>query len=178
MGAFDRFRTAEVMGVRQYIEPGLHVLLVKRTDMGPSKNPQKKNMERTVVEFKVVQSDTLKAGSACSLVETDEQDGYAGNVLAFTAGILGYGIDEMKADPHFEQVFDGAYGKDQILTGMLVACNAQQVATKKGGTYTAKTWEPVLASMYSEFGLIAPDGAFTGEEESDAEPEPASVAAE
>ena len=163
MGAYDRFKSADVMGVRQYIEPGKHRLLVKRTEMGPSKNPQKKGMEKTVVEFKVIRSDSMKLQSSCSLVETDTSQGYAGNVLAFTAGILGYTVDDMKADEAFDQVFDGCYGKEQILVGMLVDCVAQQVGTQAGGEYTAKTWEPVPASEYGEDGLIAPDGAYAPE---------------
>lgn len=159
-GAYDRFKNAEPMGVRQFIEAGNHRLLVKRTIQGPSQNPQKKNMEKTVVEFKIIRSDTMKIGSSCSLVETDDKAGYFGNVLSFVAGILGYGIDEMKADPDFDTVFTSVFGPDQILTEMLVDCVGQQVKTNAGGDYTAKTWEPVDASEYAEDSLIAPEGAY------------------
>jgi len=161
MGAYDRFRNADPMGVRQFIEAGNHRFLVKRTIQGPSANPQTKNMEKTVVEFKIVRSNTMKIGSACSLVETDAKAGYFGNVLSFVAGILGYSIDEMKSDPDFDTVFNSVFGPDQILTEMLVDCVAQQVKTTAGGDYTAKSWEPVDASEYAEDNLIAPDGAYT-----------------
>lgn len=164
-GIYSRFKDADPMGVREYIKEGKHRFLVKRTEMGPSKNPQKKNMEKTVIEFKVIRSDTAKVGTACSFVETDDKEGYAGNVLSFVAGILGYTIDELKADEDFEAVFDGVFGTDQILVGMLVDCNAQQVKTTKGGDYTAKSWEPVPASEYEADGLVAPDGAYTGEDD-------------
>src|SRR3989304_686394 len=120
MGAYDRFRNADPMGVGQFIEAGNHRFLVKRTIQGPSANPQTKNMEKTVVEFKIVRSNTMKIGSACSLVETDAKAGYFGNVLSFVAGILGYSIDEMKSDPDFDTVFNSVFGPDQILTEMLV----------------------------------------------------------
>ncbi len=166
MGAYDRFKTADVMGVRQYIEPGTHVLLVKRTEQGKSKNPKHKGaVEKTVVEFKVLKSDTMKEGCSCSLVEMETNQGYFGNVLAFTAGILGNTIDEMRGDADFDEVFSNAYGEAQILVGMLVKCVAQQVATTSTGAkspeYTAKSWEPVDAADYEDFGLVAPPGAWT-----------------
>lgn len=166
MGAFDRFKNADPMGVRSYILPGKHVLLVKRTDMSQSKNPQKKGQEKTVVEFKIIESDTMKVGESVSLVETEASQGYFGNVLAFTAGILGMGIDEMKRDPDFDSIFEGAYGQEQIFVGMLVRCVAQQVPTTskdaKSDVYTAKTWEPILASDYAKWSLEAPNGSYTG----------------
>lgn len=169
MGAYDRFKNADPMGVRQYIDPGDHYFLVKRTEQGPSKNPTKKNVEKTVVEFKVIKSDTMKEGSVCAMVETDASQGYFGNVLTFVAGILGYEVDDMKKDPDFDAVFASVFGEEQILTDMLVHCIAQQVKTTspqaKSDVYTAKTWEPVEAAKYEEFGLIAPEGAYTGEEQ-------------
>lgn len=160
MGAFDRFKSADIMGVRKYIEQGTHVLLVKRTEMGQSRNPTKKNTEKTVIEFKVVESDTMRVGEMTALVEVDTSQGYYGNVLSFVAGILGYAVDEMKADPSFDEVFANVFGEEQILTGMLVRCIAQQVKTKAGGDYTAKSWEPIPASEYERYGLMAPDGAY------------------
>ncbi len=157
---YSKFQSAEVMGVRQYIEVGTHRLLVKRTEMGPSKNPQKKNMEKTVVEFKIIESSTMKVGESCSLVETDEQAGYYGNVKAFVAGILGNTIDEMTVDPDFNATFAAIFETDQILTGFLVDCVAQQVGTTKGGEYTAKSWEAVPASEYGQYNLIVPEGAY------------------
>jgi len=167
VGAFDRFRDSEIMGVRQYIEPGKHRLLVKRASMGPSKNPEKKklNQENTIIEFKIVRSDTMKVGSVCNLVEVSTAQGYEGNVLLVTAGILGYEVEKMRKDPAFDSIFEAAFGEEQIFCGMCVDVVAQQVKTTKGGDYTAKTWEPVLASEYEEDGLIAPDGAYTGPED-------------
>lgn len=165
MGAYDKFKSADVMGTRQWIEPGDHILLIRQCQMGPSKNPLKKGQENTIVTYRVIQSDSMKPGTTCSLVETDAQQGYAGNVLAFVAGVMGYTIDELKADEDFDAVFDGCFGTEQILTDMLVRCTAQQVKTTKGGDYTAKTWEPVEAAKYEDFGLTAPDGAYVDEEE-------------
>ncbi len=159
-GVYSRFQTAEPMGVRSWIPEGDHILLVKRTEMSQSKNPTKKNIEKAIIEFKTVKSDTVKPGKIVSLVEMESSQGYLGNVLSVTAGILGMSIDDMKADPSFDSIFDGVWGQDQILTDMLVHCIAQQVKTQAGGDYTAKTWEPVEASMYAEYGLIAPQGAF------------------
>ncbi len=160
MGAYDRFKDAEPMGVRKYIEPGAHRLLVRRTVQGPSTHPDRKGKEKTVVELKIVRSDTMKVGETCSLVETEGSAGYFGNVLEFTAGILGYGVDEMKKDEQFNEVFGGCWGPDQLLIDMLVDCVAQKVGTTKGGEYTAKTWTPVHASEYEKDGLVAPNGAF------------------
>lgn len=166
MGAYDRFKNADPMGVRSYILAGKHVLLVKRTDQSMSKHPNRKGQEKTVVEFKIIESDTMKVGESVSLVETEASQGYFGNVLAFTAGILGMGIDEMKNDPDFDVIFEGAYGKEQILVGMLVKCVAQQVpttsSTAKSEVYTAKTFEPVLATDYGKWNLIAPNGSYAG----------------
>ena len=164
MGIWDRFKTANVMGVRNYIKEGHHILQVKRCEMGMSTNPQKKGVEKAVVEFKIIESDTMKVGQLCSLVEMDTSMGYAGNVLAFVAGIMGYDVEALKEDPDFESVFDGVWKEQQILVDMLVDCTAQQVKTTKGGDYTAKSWEPILASDYEKWALIAPDGSYTGEE--------------
>jgi hypothetical protein len=172
MGVYDRFRLAEPMGVRQYTDPGDHFFLVRRAIQRQTTNPQKKG-EVTVVEFKVLESNTMKVGQVCSLVETEPSQGYFGNVLAFVAGILGYTIDEIKADPDFNKVFDGCFGPAQILTDMVVHCIAQQVKTTspqaKTEFYTAKTWEPVDARDYARWSLAAPDGAYAGASAGDAE---------
>ena len=193
---FDSFRSADVMGVRRYIEAGDQILLVKRTDMSKSKNTEKlksnPTLEKTVVEFKVIKTqlpdgmvydvdeagkkkltvtdtlgtfEPLRLNESCSLTEVSSSQGYFGNVLAFTAGVLGLTIDEMKADAQFDVFFDGAYGPLQIFSSMLVRCIAQRVKTKPGadgkpGVYTAKTWEAVPWSEYAEYGLVAPDGSF------------------
>lgn len=174
MGAFDKFKNADVMGVRNYIKEGKHVLLIRRTEQGMSKHPKKKDVEKTVVEFKVIASEPLeeggncmKVGEICSLVEMETSQGYAGNVLAFVAGVLGLPIDDMKADESFDEVFGNVFGAEQIFTNMLVFCTAQQVPTTspdaKSDVYTAKTWEAVPASDYAQFNLVAPDGAYTPE---------------
>ena len=169
MGAYDRFKNLDaVMGVRNWIKEGNHVLQVRRTEMSKSKNPQKKGIEKAVVEFKTIKSDTQKVGQICSLVEMESNQGYTGNVLMVTAGILGMDHEKMVEDPDFDAIFDAAWGTEQIFTGMLVRCGAQQVKTSKGGDYTAKTWEPVPAAEYPEFGLIAPDGAYVPSEGEDA----------
>ena len=161
MGIFDKFKNAETMGTRQYIEEGIHVFEVKRTEQGLSKNPKSRGVEKTVVEFTVVDSDTMKPGISCSLVELETLQGYAGNVLSFVAGVLGVSIEELKADVDFESVFGGVFGTDQILTGQLVRCVAQKVQTKKGTDYTAKAWAPVYAEDYHKYGREAPEGAPT-----------------
>lgn len=168
MGIFDKFKNADVMGVRQYIEEGNHRLLVKRVSQFMSKNPLTKNQENVTIEFKVIrttpkepdQKPQLKVGMTCNLVETSKSQGYEGNVLAAVAGILGLSIDEMKADDDFDDVFGSVFNEDQLLTGILVDCTAQKVKTKAGGDYTAKTWEPVRASEYAQHGLEAPAGAY------------------
>ncbi len=164
-GVYDRFKTADPMGVRSWIPEGNHVLLIKRTDLSMSKNPLKKNVEKAIVEFKVIESDTVSPGKIVSLVEMETSQGYLGNVLAVTAGVLGLSIDEMKADQDFDATFDAFWGTSQVVTDMLVRCTAQQVKTTKGGDYTAKTFEAVHASEYEKFGLIAPAGAYGSSEE-------------
>jgi hypothetical protein len=159
MGIFDKFKNAETMGTRQYIEEGIHVFEIRRTEQGLSKNPKSRGVEKTVVEFSVVESDTMKIGISCSLVELETLQGYAGNVLSFVAGALGVSIDEFKADDDFESIFGGVFGTDQILTGQLIRCVAQKVQTKKGTDYTAKSWAPVYAEEYSKYGKQAADGA-------------------
>ncbi len=161
MGAYDKFKGVEAMGVRAYIEPGDHVLLVRRTEQGPSKNPQTKGVEKTVIEFKIVKTSTMGVGKICSLVELDNQQGYLGNVNAFVAGILGLTTEELFADPDFEQLYGSIFGMDSILVDTLVHCVAQHTDTQAGGKYTAKTWDPVDAADYAQYGLIAPQGAWT-----------------
>lgn len=60
---FKGFREADVMGVRRYIEAGDHVLLIKRTDQGASRNTEKTktntSLQRTVIEFKVIATELL-----------------------------------------------------------------------------------------------------------------------
>lgn len=164
-GRFDRFRKAQVMGVRAYIQAGQHVLLCRSFAMRLSKHPKKEHVENSIIEFQIVQTNSTlqRVGERCSLVEVSSSEGYYGNVKAVTAGILGMGIVDMEQDPAFEDIFDAVWGEKQILVNQLVRCSAQQVKTSKGGDYTAKTWQAVPASMYAEFGLIAPDGAFQGE---------------
>jgi hypothetical protein len=62
----SRFRNADIMGVRRYIEEGTHVLLVKRASQALSKNTDKlkKNptLENTIIEFKVIKTE-LSAGT-------------------------------------------------------------------------------------------------------------------
>ncbi len=164
MGAYDRFKEADPMGVRSWIVEGTHILLIKRTEMSQSKNPKTKGKEKAIIEFKTVKSDTVNAGKIMSLVEMETNQGYFGNVLAVTAGVLGYTIDDMKADEDFDAVFDGFWGSQQFCTDMLVRCIAQQTTTTKGGEYTAKTWEAIPASEYPEYNLIAPSGAYVPEE--------------
>jgi hypothetical protein len=160
MGAYDRFRESSPMGVRSWVVEGDHVLELKRTEMSASKNPKNKNIEKAIVEFVTIESDTVKPGKIMSLVEMESGQGYLGNVLAVTAGVLGYTIDEMKADADFDATFDGFWGTDQICTGFLVRCHAQQIKTQAGGDYTTKTWEAVPAADYPKYGKIAPDGAY------------------
>ncbi len=165
-GAYSRFRNANVMGVRKYIEEGDHVLLIKRTDQAMSTNPKKKGLERTVVEMKIVETnnpDNMKPGNSCSLVECEPAPGYLGNILAFVAGVMGETIDEINAysEEQFEDTFDSVFGVSQVFTGQLVRVIAQKVPTTAGGEYTAKTWEPVDARDYEKYGLVAPQGAWT-----------------
>jgi len=159
MGIFDKFKNAETMGTRQYIEEGIHVFEIRRVEQGMSKNPKSRGVEKTVVEFLIVESDSMKPGISCSLVEMETLQGYAGNVLSFVAGVLGVSIDELKADDDFENVFGAVVGSDQLFTGMLVKCIAQKVPTKKGGEYTAKSWLPVHAEDYAKYDREAPSGA-------------------
>jgi hypothetical protein len=159
MGIFDKFKNAETMGTRQYIEEGIHILEIRRVEQGMSKNPKSRGVEKTVVEFAVAESDSMKAGISCSLVEMETLQGYAGNVLSFVAGVLGVTVDELKADDDFENIFGAVFGTDQLFTGMLVKCVAQKVQTKKGGEYTAKSWFPVHAEDYAKYGREAPSGA-------------------
>lgn len=159
MGIFDKFKNADVMGTRQYIEDGIHIFEIRRTEQGPSKNPKHRGVEKTVVEFTVIESDTMKQGITTSLVELETLQGYAGNVLSFVAGVLGVTVDDLKADDDFEAIFGGVFGTDQIFTGMLVKCVAQKVQTKKGTDYTAKSWYPVAAGDYPKYGKTAPEGA-------------------
>lgn len=159
MGIFDKFKNAETMGTRQYIEEGIHVLEIRRIEQGMSKNPKSRGVEKTVVEFSVVESDSMKAGISTSLVEMETLQGYAGNVLSFVAGVLGVTVDELKADSDFESIFGSVFGSDQIFTGMLVRCVAQKVLTKKGGEYTAKSWSPVHAEDYAKYDREPPAGA-------------------
>ena len=118
-----------------------------------------RNLTQLIVEFSIVESDSMKAGISCSLVEMETLQGYAGNVLSFVAGVLGVSIDELKADDDFENVFGAVVGSDQLFTGMLVKCIAQKVPTKKGGEYTAKSWLPVHAEDYAKYDREAPSGA-------------------
>lgn len=169
MGAFDKFKSAEVMGVRQYIIAGQHRFMVKRAEMGPSKNPQKPNLERTIIEFSIVKSTTMEEGAICALIEVSSNQGYYGNVLNAVAGIMGYEVEDMRDDKDFDATFLGVFGEAQIIAGFLVDCVAQQVKTKAGGDYTAKTWSPVGASQYAKHSLIAPEGAFVSSIASGAE---------
>lgn len=174
MGRFDSFRKASVMGVRAYIEEGTHYLFVKRTEQSMSKHPKKQGQEKTVVEFKILETDSsdpkMAPGKMCSLVETEASQGYHGNVLAFTAGALGLSTDEFQADDDFESIWDSVWGQEAILVGMVVKCTAQKVATTspdaKSDVYTAKTFEAVPASEYARWDLVAPNGAYAGPEAS------------
>lgn len=159
---FSRFRDAQVMGVRNYIPAGQHVLLARRFEMSLSKNPKNEGKEKSIIEFKIIQTnhDKSRPGEIVSLVEMSTSQGYYGNVKAVTAGMFGMSIEEMEKDPEFDTYFNLVWGEQQILVGHLVRCTAQQVKTQAGGDYTAKSWEAVPARMYAEFGLIAPNGAF------------------
>jgi hypothetical protein len=213
---FKGFREADVMGVRRYIEAGSHVLLIKRTDQGASRNTEKtktnKELQRTVIEFKVVATELLPGyeyiegdpkkkgwvrgplgaslgeagdfrpmavGESCSMAETSENQGYFGNVLAFVAGVLGMGIDEMKNDPAFNDIFLGVFSPAQILAGQLVRCVAQQVPTTsakaKSKVYTAKTFEAIHANDYQLYGIEPIPSAY-GYQNPDAASPPAAAA--
>lgn len=158
VGAYTRFKTAQPMGVKSWIIEGTHILEVRRTEMSNSKNPLKKNVKKAIVEFKVIESDTVAPGKIVSLVEMETNQGYDGNVMAVTSGVLGNSTEELQADPDFEAVFDAFWGEQQVVTGFLVRCIAQQVKTRAGGDYTAKTWEAILADEYEKYGKIAPNG--------------------
>ncbi len=161
MGAYDRFRNADPMGARNYIKPGQHVFLVTGTEQGASKNPQKPGVEKSLVNFRIMKSDTMKAGEVTALVEMSTGQGYLGNVLAFTCGILGFDIAEVRPDPNrskedeaaIEAMFDAVWGTQQMCVGMLVACTAQKSDTSD---YTNKIWAPVPAAQYPEYA----DGDF------------------
>ncbi len=195
-GKYDRIRTAEVMGVRRYIEEGDHILLIKRCQQATSTNTEKTknnpNLEKVVIDFKVVATellegstmidpgdgkpakkaqgrlaefDPLRINESCSLVETSESQGYGGNVLSVTAGVLGMTTAAMSEDPNFDAIFESAFvSAEQIFAGMLVRCIAQQVKTTspkaKSPVYTAKTWEAVPAADYAKYGFVAPAGAY------------------
>ena len=75
MGIFDKFKNAETMGTRQYIEEGIHIFEIRRVEQGMSKNPKSRGVEKTVVEFAVAESDSMKAGISCSLVEMETLQG-------------------------------------------------------------------------------------------------------
>lgn len=169
---FAKFRTADIMGVRQYIEEGDHILQIGPVKNDQSKNPMKQTVENFIAEFKVIQTtplkedqtEVLKENMTCSLVETSAQQGYAGNVVSFIAGVLGVTAREFQADPESEGLLAAVVGEEQILSGMLVRCRAQKVDTKKTATtgqkYTAKAWEPVPASAYARYGVTPPPGCY------------------
>jgi hypothetical protein len=161
MGAYAKFKGARPMADRNWIIPGQHVFQIQRMQIGPSKNPMKKNVENCIVELKTLASDTMKVGDFCAFVDTDEnpKGGYLGNVNALVAGILGISIDEMNADDDFDSIFENAFGVAQYFTGLIVRCTAQKSASSE---YTQKKWEALPASLYAEFGQIAPEGAFEG----------------
>jgi hypothetical protein len=172
MGLFDKFRSADIMGVRQYIEPGEHIFLITSNKCGPTKNPQApKGQENFIAEFKVIktvpmddkQEKKLVEGMVCSLVETSNQQGYEGNVVSYVAGVLGMTPQEFQLDPASEQVLHDVTEEDQIFVGLLVRCSAQMVKTKKDKDYTAKLFQPVPAEAYASYGMVAPDGAYDGE---------------
>lgn len=173
MGLFDKFRSADIMGVRQYIEEGNHLLLCGAIKHGNTKNPTKaQNLENFIGEFTVVQTTPLKPDQkdklvehmTCSLVETSAQQGYEGNVVSFVSGVLGMTPAEFQRDPESEGMLKAIVGESQILAGMLVWCSAQKVDTKKTATtgqqYTAKTWKPVPARDYAKYGYEAPTGTY------------------
>jgi hypothetical protein len=170
---FSKFRDADIMGVRQYIEEGHHLLQVGPIKNDMTKNPMKaSNIENFIAEFKVIrtkplkdeQKDVLKENMTCSLVETSAQQGYAGNVVSFVAGVLGMTAREFQSDENSGNVLRAVCQEEQILAGMLVRCRAQKVDTKKtaqtGQQYTAKSWEPVPAREYAEYGLTPPEGTY------------------
>lgn len=171
---FKKFRDADIMGVRQYIEEGVHLFLIGAIKNEGSKNPLKQTVENFIAEFKVIETQPLsetqpedkrlKKDQTCSLVETSAQQGYAGNVVSFCAGVLGMTPREFQTDPESEQMLRAICGESQILGGMLVRCRAQKVDTKKtkdtGQQYTAKSWEPVPASEYAKYGLEPPTGTY------------------
>jgi hypothetical protein len=182
------------MGTKQYIEEGTHFLLITRQELFKSRNPQNKQQsERTIVEFEVLettpldadQKDQLKVPMTCSLCETEEKQGYAGNVLKFVAGVFGMTTDELSAlpdeehgggsldsdNPSFRAFFEGCFPqpdektgsiKNSILVGQIVKCVAQKNQAK---TYTNKTWSPVPAASYGKWGRVAPPGAYAGPEQ-------------
>lgn len=183
---FKKFRDADIMGVRQYIEPGDHILLIKSNQCRETKNPQAPaGQENFIGEFTVVktkplspdQKEKLREGMTCSLVETSTKQGYAGNVVSYIAGTLGMDAREFQADPDSEGTIRGVVGEDQLIAGMLVRCKAQKVQTRpkpgktEPGEYTAKVFEPVPRSAYASYGIVPPDAAYDGEWTSPLDPE-------
>lgn len=161
-GRFSKFQTAAVMGVRNWILPGHHVLLARRFEMSMSKNPKSEGVEKAIIEFKVLETDNekVKLGDIVSLVEMSRNEGYYGNIKDVTAGMMGMSVADMEKDEDFDKVMTLVWYEQQILVGHIVRCSAQQVKTMKGGDYTAKSWEALPARKYKDFGLIAPEGAF------------------
>jgi len=165
MGRFDAYKNADVMGARSYIVEGDHYFLVKRAEQSPSTNPKSKATEKTIIDFKILKTDTMRVGSMTAFVDVDTSQGYLGNIVSCVAGILGYKTpQEFQADDNFESCMESVFDVEQILVGMIVHCIAQNMKTKEKLDYTVKTWEPYEASKYEAFGLIAPDGAYTGED--------------
>jgi hypothetical protein len=182
---FNKFRGADIMGVRQYIEPGDHILLIKSNQCRETKNPQapagQENFigEMTVIKTKPLtpdQKQVLREGMTCNLVEISTKQGYAGNVVSYVAGVLGYDAREFQADADSENVLRDVCGEEQLISGFLVRCKAQKVATapkngKAAGEYTAKVFEPVPKEAYAGYGVTAPDAAYEGDWTSPLDPD-------
>lgn len=137
MGLFDGIEKAEINGGGTYLREGVYPCVeIEEFKAGRTR----KKEDFTVVKMKILESSGPEAnpvGSTADVMTMMRWDGALGHIKGFLAATMNIAVQEVDAAGT-----EAAIGEEQPLKGMRVACEATNVKTQAGGTFTKVRWYP------------------------------------
>ncbi len=143
MSIWNNIDKIEIGGSRDRFEAGEHLVEVLGVEMKQSKNPSRPGAVDAICTFKVLTSETHKAGEprSCSFaVQPDPYNYGKADVKALVAAALG--LDPKAVDP---RVMENATGPAQSLKGRQVLVRAVESKKKDGSPFIKVTFAPTGA---------------------------------
>lgn len=122
-----------------YVLPGMHTFKIKECKLITS---QQKAADMFIAEMEVIESsnDAMIPGSTRSWVCNFQHASALSNVKSFLVAALNCTPEDLD-----EEIASGVVNQPDCLAGITIACEANNVKTRKGGDFTKCLWEFVAA---------------------------------